>query len=274
LLVTGPTGSGKTTTLYAFLRKIYSPEIKIITIEDPIEYHLKGIVQTQVHTARKEHFKEKDNDESVHNDYTFASGLRSALRQDPDIIMVGEIRDGETAEIAINSSLTGHLVFSTLHTNDAAGTYPRLIDLGVNPKVMTSAINVALAQRLVRKLCQNCKKKIAVDGEAKKDVDKVISGIVDRSLVEGLDTKNMYQAVGCVKCNNLGYKGRTGLYEAILTDKDLEKVLMRDPSSREIREATKAQGILDMRQDGVIKVLRGITSLDELRRVIDLEEGV
>jgi len=250
ILTTGPTGSGKTTTLYAFLRKIYSPEIKIITIEDPIEYHLGGIAQT---------------------DYTFASGLRSALRQDPDVIMVGEIRDEETAGIAINSSLTGHLVFSTLHTNDAAGTYPRLIDLGINPKILTSAINVALAQRLVRKLCSDCKKKVAVDGDAKKTIDTILAGIVDRSLVAGLDANTMYQAVGCIKCNNLGYRGRTGLYEAILTDEALEKVVVKDPSSREIREATRAQGILDMREDGVIKVLTGMTSLDELRRVIDLE---
>ncbi len=271
ILTTGPTGSGKTTTLYAFLRKIYSPEIKIITIEDPIEYHLKGIVQTQVHAARPH---TKENEDMGENDYTFASGLRSALRQDPDVIMVGEIRDEETAEIAVNSSLTGHLVFSTLHTNDAAGTYPRLIDLGVNPKVLTSAINVSLAQRLVRKLCQNCKKKIAVEGDAKKTVDAVIASVKDRALVEGLDLNTMYQAVGCEKCNNLGYKGRTGLYEAILTDEALEKILISNPSSREIREATMDQGILDMRQDGVIKVLRGVTSLDELRRVIDLEEGV
>jgi len=272
VLTTGPTGSGKTTTLYAFLRKIYSPEIKIITIEDPIEYHLAGIVQTQVHTSRSH--SSKENDRSDENDYTFASGLRSALRQDPDVIMVGEIRDADTAGIAINSSLTGHLVFSTLHTNDAAGTYPRLIDLGVNPKVMTSAINISLAQRLVRKLCPYCKKKVAVDGDAKKTIDKIMLGIKDRSLVEGLDQGAMYQSVGCAKCNNLGYKGRTGLYEAILTDEALEKILVQNPSDREIKEVTKDQGILDMREDGVVKVLKGVTSLDELRRVIDLDDLV
>ncbi len=269
ILTTGPTGSGKTTTLYAFLRKIYSPEIKIITIEDPIEYHLPGIVQTQVHTARQ---RTKEDEESERNDYTFASGLRSALRQDPDVIMVGEIRDADTASIAINSSLTGHLVFSTLHTNDAAGTYPRLIDLGVNPKVMTSAINISLAQRLVRKLCPYCKKKVAVEGDAKKTIDTVLAGIKDKSLVTGVDASVMYQPVGCPKCNNLGYKGRTGLYEAILTDEALEKILVQNPSDREIKEVTKDQGILDMREDGVVKVLRGVTSLDELRRVIDLDE--
>ncbi len=186
--------------------------------------------------------------------------------------MVGEIRDADTAGIAINSSLTGHLVFSTLHTNDAAGTYPRLIDLGVNPKVMTSAINISLAQRLVRKLCPYCKKKISVDGAAKKTIDTVMAGIKDRSLVTGLDATAMYQSVGCAKCNNLGYKGRTGLYEAILTDEALEKILVQNPSDREIKEVTKDQGILDMREDGVVKVLKGVTSLDELRRVIDLDE--
>jgi type IV pilus assembly protein PilB len=153
ILTTGPTGSGKTTTLYAFLRKVYTPEIKVITIENPIEYHLEGIVQTQVNTDKG---------------YTFLEGLRSALRQDPDIIMVGEIRDRETAEIAVNSALTGHLVFSTLHTNNAAGTFPRLIDLGVNPKVITSALSVSMAQRLVRKLCPECMKKIKLKVEIKK----------------------------------------------------------------------------------------------------------
>ena len=274
VLTTGPTGSGKTTTLYAFLRKIYTPEIKIITIEDPIEYHLKGIVQTQVHSTKSQRRDRDSNESTESTDYTFASGLRSALRQDPDVIMVGEIRDKETADIAVNSSLTGHLVFSTLHTNDAAGTYPRLIDLGVNPKILTSAINVSLAQRLVRKLCPYCKKKIAVDGDAKKTIDAVLAGIKDRSLVEGLDQTIMYQSVGCDKCNNSGYKGRTGLYEAILTDQALEKVLVQNPSDREIKEVTKDQGILDMREDGVIKVLKGVTALDELRRVIDLEESV
>ena len=270
ILTTGPTGSGKTTTLYAFLRKIYTPEVKIITIEDPIEYHLAGIVQTQVHTS-KEHLKEN---EEISNDYTFASGLRSALRQDPDIIMVGEIRDEDTAEIAVNSSLTGHLVFSTLHTNDAAGTYPRLIDLGINPKILTSAINISLAQRLVRKLCPYCKKKIAVDPVSKKTIDTILSGVVDHKEMEGLDPSSMYQAIGCEKCNNFGYKGRTGIYEAILTDSALEKILVQNPSDREIKEVTKAQGILDLREDGIIKVLKGVTSLDELRRVIDLDDSL
>jgi type II secretory ATPase GspE/PulE/Tfp pilus assembly ATPase PilB-like protein len=259
ILTTGPTGSGKTTTLYAFMRKVHTPDVKIITIEDPIEYHLPGIVQTQVNSEKN---------------YTFAAGLRSALRQDPDVIMVGEIRDNETAEIAVNSSLTGHLVFSTLHTNSAAGTYPRLIDLGVNPKTLTSAINVALAQRLVRKLCPECKEKIEPTDKEKILISKTLGEIVDRSLVEKLDPEHMYKPVGCAKCHNMGYSGRVGIYEAILTDAVLEKTIEMGGSAREITLATRPQGIPSMKEDGVMKVLMGVTSLDELSRVIDLTENM
>ncbi len=257
ILNTGPTGSGKTTTLYAFLKKIHNPEIKIITIENPVEYHLKGIVQTQTDEERG---------------YTFLEGLRSALRQDPDVIMVGEIRDSETAEIAINSALTGHLVFSTLHTNNAAGTFARLIDLGVNPKIITSAINIAMAQRLIRTLCDNCKKKSELDEKNKKIVKNIVESIEDKKELEGLDTTNVCEPVGCEKCNFTGFKGRTGIYEAILTDEKVEAVIKENPSEREITKASLHQGILNMKQDGVIKVLKGLTSLDELSRVIDLEE--
>ncbi len=256
ILNTGPTGSGKSTTLYAFLKKMHTPEVKIITIENPIEYHLKGIVQTQTDEEKG---------------YTFAEGLRSALRQDPDIIMVGEIRDDETAEIAINSALTGHLVFSTLHTNNAAGTFPRLIDLGINPKVITSAINIAMAQRLVRKLCQNCKKIIDVPEKDKEIINKVLSSIQDKTLIKEADVKNVYGPVGCEKCNFTGYKGRTGIYEAVLIDEKIEEVVINNPSEREISSAAQNQGILTMLQDGVLKILGGITSIDELGRVIDIE---
>lgn len=257
ILNTGPTGSGKTTTLYAFLKKIHTPEIKIITIENPIEYHLKGIVQTQTDEEKG---------------YTFLEGLRSALRQDPDVIMVGEIRDEETAEIAVNSALTGHLVFSTLHTNNAAGTFPRLIDLGVNPKVITSAINIAMAQRLVRKLCNKCKKKSVLGERENILIKNVLDSILDKNYLKGLDTQNVYEEVGCAECNFTGYKGRTGIYEAVLTDENIEKIVIQNPSEREINKAAENQGILNMKQDGVIKILQGITSLDELSRVIDLEE--
>lgn len=257
ILNTGPTGSGKTTTLYAFMKKIFQPEIKVITIEDPIEYHLPGITQTQVDEKKE---------------YTFAEGLRSALRQDPDVIMVGEIRDRDTAEIAINSALTGHLVFSTLHTNTASGTFPRLIDLGVNPKIISSAINIAMAQRLVRKICQDCKKELPLEGEDKKTVDKVLESISDKSIIDGLQTDHYYHGVGCDKCNGLGYRGRIGIFEAIIIDENIEKVIQENPSEREISKVSKSQNIPDMTQDGVIKVLQGVTSLEELRRVIDVEK--
>jgi type II secretory ATPase GspE/PulE/Tfp pilus assembly ATPase PilB-like protein len=257
ILNTGPTGSGKTTTLYAFLKKIYTPEIKVITIENPIEYHLKGIVQTQTEEEKG---------------YTFLEGLRSALRQDPDVIMVGEIRDNETAEIAVNSALTGHLVFSTLHTNNAAGTFPRLIDLGVNPKVITSAINIAMAQRLVRRLCNKCKKKAVLGKKEEGLIKNITDGILDKKYLAGLDINNIFESVGCSECNFTGFKGRTGIYEAILTNEKVENVVKENPSEREINKAAEDQNILNMKQDGVIKILQGVTSLPELSRVIDLEE--
>ena len=263
ILVTGPTGSGKTTTLYAFLRKIYSTEINIITIEDPVEYHLPGITQTQI---------------SLKKGYTFPEGLRSALRQDPDVIMVGEIRDGETAEIATQSSLTGHMVFSTLHTNNAAGVIPRLIDLGVNPKILVSALSLSIAQRLVRKLCQFCKKENApTEREA-----KIIKLVLDSMTEEGKDFSShnikidkpfkIFSPVGCEKCNSIGYSGRIGVFEAIKTDEAIEKIMPENPSEREIKQVAKKQGILSMRQDGIVKILNGITSLEEVQSVVDLNE--
>lgn len=254
ILNTGPTGSGKTTTLYAFLKQTLTPGIKIITIEDPIEYHLSGIVQTQV-----------DHEKG----YDFANGLRASLRQDPDIIMVGEIRDIETAETAVHASLTGHLVFSTLHTNTAAGAFTRLIDLGVNPKVLTSAIRVAIAQRLVRKLCPDCKKQIQLEPK-KRDLAKAIYDTIEKPKVAWSET--FYgPGEGCATCNNLKYKGRVALFEAVMSDKAVEEVLQMNPSEREIKEAARAQGILDMSQDGIIKALKGMTDIAELERVINLE---
>ncbi|MEN9524598.1 MAG: type pilus assembly ATPase PilB, type pilus assembly protein PilB [Candidatus Parcubacteria bacterium] len=255
ILTTGPTGSGKTTTLYSFLKKIKDPKVKIVTIEDPIEYHLPGIVQTQVN--------EKG--------YTFAEGLRATVRQDPDIIMIGEIRDNETADIAVNSALTGHLVFSTLHTNDAAGTFPRLIDLGVNSKVLTSAIRVAMAQRLVRVLCTSCKKEIVVEGENQKEIETTIASIEDKSAIPA-DRSKIWTSVGCDKCNGTGFKGRVGIYEAILTNKKIEDAVEMNPSEREIWVAAQDQGILTMKQDGMLKVLKGMTSIEELERVISLTD--
>jgi len=252
LLNTGPTGSGKTTTLYAFLRKVHTSDVKIITIEDPIEYHLPGIVQTQVDEKK----------------YTFAEGLRSALRQDPDIIMVGEIRDEETAGIAINAGLTGHLVFSTLHTNDAAGSFPRLIDLGVDPKVISSAINVVMAQRLVRKLCAKCARKTPTPENVRAFIEKTINGI--KGPFEKLDAGNYFVAVGCPECGGVGYKGRIGIFEAIFVDEQIDKIVREGGSEREIAKVAESQGVLTLIQDGVIKVLSGITSFEELGRVIDV----
>ena len=253
---TGPTGSGKTTTLYAFMGRVNSSEYKIITIEDPVEYHLPNIVQTQV---------DKKN-------YTFASGLREALRQDPDIIMVGEIRDAEVAETAINAALTGHLVFSTLHTNNAAGSFPRLIDLGVNEKVISSAINVAMAQRLVRKLCPTCRIERAATADEMKTIERFMIAVVDRSLVPENKTK-VWDAnpTGCEQCHARGYKGRIGIFEAVFMDQSIEEMLRNKPSEREIAGVARTQGIPTMQEDGIIKILRGDTSFEELSRVVDIE---
>ena len=263
ILTTGPTGSGKTTTLYAVLKKIYDPGTKIITIEDPIEYHLPGITQTQV--------EEKKG-------YTFAGGLRSVLRQDPDVIMVGEIRDGETATTAINAALTGHLVFSTLHTNNAAGTIPRLIDLGINPKIISSALNISLAQRLVRKLCEICKKEDSPNKEEEAVIVSTLARIKKESKNYALEEigknstgEKIWRAVGCEKRNGTGYKGRIGIYEGIVADENIEKIMITNPSEREIKKAAESQSLLDMAEDGVVKVLKGITSLEELERVVEME---
>lgn len=260
ILLTGPTGSGKTTTLYSFLQRINSPESKIITIEDPIEYHLKGINQTQVNRQKG---------------YTFLSGLRSALRQDPDIMMVGEIRDSETAKIAINSALTGHLVFSTLHTNNSAGTIPRLIDLGVNSKIISSALTLSIAQRLIRKLCSNCRREIAIPESEKELIIKVLESIKKKKVDFVVPTVDKtYEAVGCPECNDTGYSGRLGLFEAIYMDNSIATVTTTNPNEKDIRIAAIPQGILDMRQDGILKVVEGTTSFRELSRVIDLYEEI
>ncbi|MFA6519349.1 MAG: ATPase, T2SS/T4P/T4SS family [Candidatus Paceibacterota bacterium] len=252
LLTTGPTGSGKTTTLYSFLREIHSPEIKIITIEDPIEYHLPGIVQTQVEGKK----------------YTFAEGLKSIVRQDPDIIMVGEIRDGETADIAIQAALTGHFVFSTLHTNDAAGTFPRLADLGADPKSFGSAVTVSMAQRLVRTLDPNKKKERPLTAEEKKMITKVFEPLADKSLIpENIET--VWEPAPA-NDEETGYKGRIGLYEAIFMDDELAEFLRDNPPENEIAKLATKQGYLTMAQDGIIKALAGITSLSEVAATVDL----
>ena len=252
LLTTGPTGSGKTTTLYSFLREVHTPEIKIITIEDPVEYHLDGIVQTQVEGEK----------------YTFAAGLRSIVRQDPDIIMVGEIRDGETADIAIQAALTGHFVFSTIHTNDAAGTFPRLVDLGADPKSFGSAITVAMAQRLVRRLDPEKKKERPMTEKEKAMVTKVLDSIVDKSLIPQ-NTETVWDPAP-ESDDETGYHGRIGLYEAIFMDDEIASFLRDNPPSHEIAKQAAGQGYLTMAQDGVLKALQGITSLAEVGETVDL----
>lgn len=260
VLLTGPTGSGKTTTLYAFLRQINSPDVKVITIEDPIEYHLDGINQTQV-----------NNDKG----YTFASGLRSAVRQDPDIIMVGEIRDNDTAEIAVNSSLTGHLVFSTIHTNNAFGAIPRLIDLGINPKILGSSLTLSIGQRLVRRLCDSCKETYQPPIEEKTLLENILASIKSKKpdfVVPAIT--ELYRPVGCDKCNQTGYKGRIGIYEAMKMDEAISDLAIQNPNEKDLKKASLPQGILDMRQDGILKVIAGVTSVTEVGRMIDLYEEI
>lgn len=262
ILLTGPTGSGKTTTLYAFLQKIYTTDTNIITIEDPIEYHLPGITQTQV-----DHKK----------GYTFLEGLRSSLRQDPDVIMVGEIRDPETAKTAVESALTGHLVFSTLHTNNASGVIPRLIDLDVNPKIMVSALTLSIAQRLVRKLCPDCKQERPLTDEEKVLVTKIWDGAVasGKDIASFGLTKEqttVFVSKGCEKCSGTGYRGRIGIFEAIKTDEAIEKIIIESPSDRDIKKIADKQGTLDMREDGLVKILKGITDFAEVMSVVDLSE--
>lgn len=252
LLTTGPTGSGKTTTLYAFLKEIHTPSVKIITIEDPIEYHIPGIVQTQTDTK----------------DYTFATGLRSILRQDPDAILVGEIRDAEVAETAVRAALTGHFVFATLHTNNAAGTFPRLVDLGIDPKSFASSITVAMAQRLVRRLDPERRKQVPTTPEQKQLIEKVFGQVSDKSLLPAsIDTVWVPDPQ---TPDETGYKGRVGLYEAIFMDNELGEFLRDNPSEADIAKHVRRQGFLTMLEQGLVAAINGTTSLEEVLRVVDL----
>ncbi len=250
IILTGPTGSGKTTTLYAILKKIRKPEIKIVTIEDPIEYHLKGISQTEVH-------KEKG--------YDFASGLRSIVRQDPDVILVGEIRDFETAQIALQAALTGHLVLSTLHTNDAPGTIARLQALGEQPYNIGPALNAVIAQRLVRKVC-SCSEKTEMSEAEYEKISSALSG-VSKEIANYSKTTRIPRKTGCEKCNQTGYKGRIGLFEILLVDDEMENLILKSPSSVDIKNKALEKGMLTVYQDGLVKVLNGKTTLNEVERV-------
>jgi type IV pilus assembly protein PilB len=249
IIVTGPTGSGKTTTLYGILKEIQRPEIKIITIEDPIEYHLEGITQTQVDPKAG---------------YDFANGLRAIVRQDPDVILVGEIRDFETAQIAIQAALTGHLVLTTLHTNDAAGTVARLIALGEKPVNIAPAINMAVAQRLVRKVCKRCS---VLEKPSKEEFEKIKEGLKNLNVKIPKDLK-IKKARGCEDCNFTGYRGRTGIFEAFLVDEEMERFILTSPSISDLREMAKKKGMVTMYQDGLLKVIDGITTIEEVERVV------
>ncbi|MDO8559254.1 MAG: GspE/PulE family protein [bacterium] len=254
IIVTGPTGSGKTTTLYAFLKKIQNPEIKIITIEDPIEYHLQGVSQTQVQPDKG---------------YDFASGLKSIVRQDPDVILVGEIRDVETVNIALQAALTGHLVFTTLHTNDAAGTIARLISLGAKPSNIGPAVNLTIAQRLVRKVCDKCVSLVKISAEDLQKLNKELKSLPKTIKAAKLTlSSKIPKANGCKYCNSTGYKGRLGIYESFLIDDEIEKFIIKEPSIAALKEMAVKKGMVTMKQDGFIKVLKNSTTIEEVERVM------
>lgn len=247
ILATGPTGSGKTTTLYTVLRKLNTPDVSIITIEDPIEYSLQGVNQIQVNVAAG---------------LTFADGLRSILRQDPDIIMVGEIRDKETAGIAVNAALTGHLLLSTLHTNDSATTLPRLLDMGIEPFLIASTVNIALGQRLVRMVCQECKYKKRISDAEFKHLSEVIPPKV---LGKNHD---FYYGKGCPSCGDSGYSGRVSIYEVLEIDDDIRQAIMRRANAGDIKKIAVSKGMTTLIEDGFQKALQGLTTIEEILRVV------
>jgi len=252
LLVTGPTGSGKTTTLYACLQYINSPEVKIITIEDPIEYHIHGLSQTQVEPEKG---------------YDFALGLRAALRQDPDVVLVGEVRDRETAETAVQAALTGHLVFSTLHTNDAAGAIPRLIGMGIDTDVLGPALNLIIAQRLLRKACQNC---VSFEKPSDELLSKIQAklGVLPPEIRPDLSNFKLPKVNKCDKCRETGYKGRVGIYEMFEVKKEVEEAILTSPGIEEMRQIGIKAGMIPFEIDGLLRVIEGITTLEELERVV------
>lgn len=253
ILATGPTGSGKTTTLYSFISRLNKSDVKIITLENPIEYRIEGISQTEV------------SDES---EFGFAEGIKAIVRQDPDIVMVGEIRDSQTAETAIQAALTGHLVLSTLHTNNAASAIPRLLHLNVIPSLIAPAVNAIIAQRLIRKLCNHCKEEYLPAQETVEKIEKILSRIPKNDVMEfPKEIKTIYRSHGCSKCNFIGYSGRIGIYEVFTLTPEIEKLIVKGTSSSEITVVARKEGMIEMQEDGILKALKGITSLEEVRRV-------
>ncbi len=256
ILATGPTGSGKSTTLYAILQLLNKEGVNIVTLEDPIEYFIEGINQSQI---------------KPEIGYNFATGLRHVLRQDPNIIMVGEIRDEETASLATHAALTGHLVLSTLHTTNALGVIPRLIDLGIKPYLIPATLSIAIAQRLVRRLCDFCKKKI----KPKKEISELILNEIEN--LPPLIKKDLqlpkslfiYQAKGCKKCNNTGFSGRIAVFEVLSMTDQLSDIILKEPAEAKIQEEAKRQGMITMKQDGIMKILEGITTIEEVLRVAE-----
>lgn len=268
IISTGPTGSGKTTTLYAILNQLNNPETKIITLEDPIEYKLPGIVQSQVENLDTEEQETVDGQIRKVSHYTFARGLRAILRQDPDIVMVGEIRDLETADTAINAALTGHLMLSTLHTNSAAGTIPRLLAMGVKPFLLAPSLNAIIGQRLVRKLCPHCKvEDTTIDNATMTVILNSLNEISPESGYKPNDLNNLkfYTSKGCDKCQGIGYKGRIGIYEVFLMSPEVEKIILSENASEyELEKLAIKNGMISMLQDGLLKALEGITSIAEI----------
>jgi len=249
VIVCGPTGSGKTTTLYSALSKVSTNKVNVITVEDPVEYQIEGISQVQVNPRAG---------------LTFSSALRSFLRQDPDIIMVGEIRDEETAALAVHAALTGHLVFSTLHTNDAAGASPRLIDMKVEPFLLVSSLNAVVAQRVVRRICSHCKEEYSPPPEVKETIAKALGNLLDEEKKKNL---KLFHGKGCAECNNTGYYGRIGIFEVFLISDKISQLILQKATGAEIQKEAINKGMITMVQDGYLKVLEGITTIEEIMRV-------
>ncbi len=249
IIICGPTGSGKTTTLYSILSRVNTTKVNTMTVEDPVEYKIEGVNQVQVNPQAG---------------LTFASALRSFLRQDPNIIMVGEIRDKETAQLAVQAALTGHLVFSTLHTNDVAGATPRLIDMGVEPFLLVSALNALVAQRVLRKICPHCKESYKPSAEVIEDIKKVLGSLFDKEKEKGL---TLYKGKGCQECNNTGYYGRIGIFEVMPNTDSLSRLIAERAAADSIQKNAIKEGMITMMQDGYLKALEGITTIEEVLRV-------
>jgi len=254
-LISGPTGSGKSTTLYTVLNLLNSEGQNIVTLEDPIEYFIPGVNQSQIRPEIG---------------YTFASGLRSLLRQDPNVIMVGEIRDGETGELGVHAALTGHLIFSTIHTNDAFGVIPRLVDLGVEPFLLSATLNIVIAQRLARKICQDCKSTVTVPGEVEEMVRDSLKAIPKPYLPPGITPSGelvFMRGGGCDACGHSGYIGRLSIAEVLMATDDLRRIIVEKFKPEDIRGEAKRQGMLTLQQDGILKALAGLTTMEEVMRI-------